>query len=90
MDRVRLDPTVAQLRRPAFKLVDRMQDLHPADQLRATFIAAVALSEACGLDPYEEVQRAKRMMDHAEGPFTYHVQAIRDYAAGELLRKESA
>lgn len=86
-DRVRLDSTVAQLREPAFELIRRNERLNPSDQVRALLLTTVAVCEACGLDPHEEVERTRRMMGQAEGPFTYHVQAIRDYAADELRRK---
>jgi hypothetical protein len=85
-DRVRHDSTVGNLRVPAFRVMDRLQDVHPADQFRALSLAFVATAEALGLDPHDEVVRARRMMRQAEGPFTDHVQAIRDYARSELAR----
>jgi hypothetical protein len=81
---VRTSSTVARLREPAFLLIDRLQRVDPADQLRALSLAFVAATEAAGLDPHEEVTRARRMMRQAEGPFTEQVQAIRDYARSEL------
>lgn len=83
-DRVRSSSSVANLRVPAFILMDRLQDTDPADQFRALTLAFVASAEALRLDPHEEVQRARRMMAQAEGPFTDHVQAIRAYARNEL------
>jgi len=86
-DRVRIDSTVSQLREPAFELIRRNERLNPSDQVRALLLTTVVVCQACGLDPHEEVERTKRMVDQAEGPFTYHVQAIRDYAANELNGK---
>lgn len=87
-DRVRHDSTVGRLREPAFRICDRMQDLNPSDQVRALFLAAVVVAEAVGVDPHEEIERCRRMCAQAEGPHTYHVQAIRDYAAAEIARKD--
>lgn len=85
-DRVRTSSTVAELRQPAFHLIDRIQSIDPAVQFRALALAFVAVAEGIGLDPHEEVQRTRRLMAQAEGPFTSHVQAIRDYARDELRR----
>ncbi|MBK1968386.1 class I SAM-dependent methyltransferase [Mycobacterium phage jiawei] len=86
-DQVRLASDVAALREPAFTVISRIQDVRPADQFRAVMLAALAMAETLGLDAHEEVERARRMMSAAEGPFTVHVQAIRDYTRGELLRR---
>ncbi len=85
-DRVRTESTVAVLREPAFMLLSRIQDLNPSDQIRALFLTACVVAEAVGLDPHEEVERAKRIMRPAEAPYTAHVQAIRAYAENELRR----
>ncbi|MFN3573654.1 MAG: hypothetical protein ACK4TR_09015 [Phenylobacterium sp.] len=84
-DRIRHASTVAELREPAFRLAHRMQDIEPAAQYRALMLAAVVATQALGLDPHDEIERARRMVSHAEGPFTAHVQALRDYVRGELL-----
>lgn len=65
-----------------------MQDINPSDQVRALFLAAVVVAEAVGVNPHEEIERCRRMCEQAEGPHTYHVQAIRDYAAEEIARKD--
>jgi hypothetical protein len=85
-DRVRTASTVSTLREPAYAVISRIQNTDPADQVRAIFLAATVAAEACKLDPHEEVERAKRMMSDAEGPHTIHIQALRDYAEGELRR----
>lgn len=86
-DRVRTASTVAALREPTFQLCDRMQDIDPANQVRALFLAAAVTAMVLRLDPHEELLRAHRLMRQAEGPFTSHVQALRDYVEGELLRR---
>lgn len=83
---VRQRSNVSVLREPAFALLSRLDAVTPADQISAAFLAAVAMAESVGLDPYEEVTRSKRMMEAAEAPHTHHVQAIKDYARGELAR----
>jgi hypothetical protein len=79
-------PDLTAIRSLAVKQINHVQGTRPADQLNATALALVAMSEACGADPYEVVSIAKRVMKHAEGPFTHQVQAIRDYAAAEIGR----
>jgi hypothetical protein len=85
-DRVRSASTVAVLREPAFLVLDRVSSIDPADQIRATFLAAVAMALGAGIDPHDEVVRSLRMMSDAEADHTVHVQAIRDYAENELRR----
>ncbi|WP_292074638.1 MULTISPECIES: hypothetical protein [unclassified Brevundimonas] len=85
-DRVRTDSTVAILREPAFELLSRIQDANPSDQVRALFLVAAVISDAIGIDGHDALNSAKRMLTTAEGPHTIHVQAIRDYADGELRR----
>lgn len=65
-DRVRSASTVAVLREPAFLVLDRVSNLDPADQIRATFLAAVAMALGAGINPHEEVTRSLRMMSDAE------------------------
>jgi hypothetical protein len=77
-------PHLPSLRRIAVKVVDRVQHERASDQLNATAIALVAMSDAAGLDPFEVLCIAKRVMHAAEGPFTHQIQAIRDYAKSEL------
>jgi hypothetical protein len=86
-DGVRYRTSVARLRDPAFRIANRMQDIDPADQFSALLLAAVVASQALGLDPHEELERARRMVADAEGPFTIQVQALRDYVRGELLNR---
>lgn len=73
-----------KLRVAAFQVINRLQDMEPHEQVAGTYLAAVAMADAVGLDPHEEIERARRCMNHAEGPFTHQVQAVRDYARNEL------
>lgn len=85
-ERARHSSDVAALRQPAFAVINRMDGLEPHLQFNALMLAAVVACEALNLDPHEEVERARRKVSAAEGPHTMHVQAIRDYARGELAR----
>lgn len=85
-DRTRTASSVAVLREPAFIVLDRVQRLDPADQIRAVALALTAMCEGVGVDPHDLVHASQRMMSQATGPHTEHVQAIRDYAEGELRR----
>ena len=79
-------PDLTQCRSLAVAQINHVQHASPANQLCATAIALVAMSEAAGLNPYDVVAVARRAMNDAEGPFTHQVQAIRDYAASQLRR----
>lgn len=83
-ERARHQSSVADLREPTFRMTARMNDLPPHVQFNALMLAAVVSAQALGLDPHEELERARRKVASAEGPFTTHVQALRDYVRGEL------
>lgn len=85
-DQVVLASNPAALRVPAFRVLDRMQDQKPGTQLLATAVALVAMAEAVELPMQDLMAIARRAMTDAEGPFTHHIQAIRDYALNELKR----
>jgi hypothetical protein len=78
----------ALVRKPAFNVIDRMDGVTPGAALLGTAVALVAQCEAIGLSPHELIQRAGNVMNHADGAFTYHVKAIRDYARNEILRTD--
>lgn len=83
-ERARHSSDVAALREPAFRYVTRMEGVEPHLQFNALMLAAAVSAQALGLNPHEELERAIRKIASAEGPFTSHVQAIRDYVRGEL------
>lgn len=86
-DRVKTASTVAELREPTFTLIDRIQHVDPAVQVRSLALAFAVYMDALGLDAAEEYHRATRVLADAEGPFTYHVQAIRDFVEQEVARR---
>lgn len=71
----------------AFRVLDRLQRLDPAVQITATAVALCAMSEALGLRMRDVINVAENTLADCEGPYTTHIQAIREYAANELLRK---
>ena len=76
----------ALVRKPAFNVIDRMDGVTPGAALLGTAVALIAQCEAIGLPVQELIQRGHNVMAHADGAFTYHVKAIRDYARNEILR----
>lgn len=79
--------TPAQVRAPAFHVITRLQELDPSIQITATAVALCAMAEAVGLRMRDVISVAENTLRDCEGPYTEHVQAIRDYAAGEILRR---
>lgn len=76
------------VRAPAFEAMSRMQKFEdPVRQLMGTAVALCAMTEACGLSMREVISTAERVLADCEGPYTEHIQAIRMYAAHELMRK---
>lgn len=77
----------AAVRAPAFRVIDRLQRMDPAVQLTATAVALCAMVESLGLDMEDVINVAQNTLRDAEGPFTTHIQAIREYAKHEILRR---
>jgi hypothetical protein len=71
---------------PAFKVIDRVQNFTPGEQMLGTAVALVAMCESANISLNDVIQQARNVMAHAEGPFTHHIQAVRDYAAQEVAR----
>lgn len=80
--------TPAQVRAPAFHVITRLQEVDPSVQITACAVALCAMCEAMGLRMRDVINVAENTLRDCEGPFTEHVQAIRDYAKGELLRRD--
>lgn len=81
--------SAAALRKPAFAVINRIQSRTPSEQIAATAVALVAMSEAVGLDPHDLVSRGRRMMSDVDGLFTAEIGAIKAYAAAEIGREVS-
>lgn len=77
----------AQIRGPAFLVIDRIQQLDPSIQITAVAVALCVMAEAVGLNMRDVIYVAENTLRDAEGPYTHHIQAIREYARGEILRR---
>lgn len=80
----------ARLRKPAFSVISRVQNFTPGEQLLGTAVALVAMCESANINLGDVITRARNVMRDAEGPHTSHIQAVRDYAANEIMRGEEA
>lgn len=91
-DQIRLANNPARLRVPAFALIDRAQNLQQhvtgGELVLSTAIALVAMCQTANIPLQDVMTKATNMLADTEGPFTTHLQAVRDYAANELLGKE--
>lgn len=85
-DQITFSTTAADLRAPAFEVINRMQRHKPGTQIAATSLALVTMAEAIGLDPHELIATAKRMSVAAEGIYSAEIKAIRAYAQNEIGR----
>lgn len=86
-DQVRLCADASKLRRPAFLVIDAIQNNTQSsngEKVVATMVALIAMCESSGV-PFDDVfQKAINFTRDVEGPFTAHLQAIRDYARDNL------
>lgn len=87
-DQVALASNPARLRVPCFKVIDALQKTkaRPGDQILAAAITLVAMCESAGINFNDLIGKAIRMTSDVEGPFTAHLQSVRDYASYELRR----
>jgi len=84
-DRIAMQ-NAASIMRPAFTVIERVQGMDPAAQVTGSAVAVCAMAQELGLDMRELIRVAERVLADSEGPFTEHIQAIRAYTRGELLR----
>lgn len=87
-DQIRFLPSAARLRVPAFKVISRVQDFTPGEQILGTAVALIAMCESANLSMSDVLQTASNALHDAEAPFTSHVAAIREYANREIARGE--
>lgn len=79
--------TPPAIRAPAFGVIALLQGQDPAVQVTAIGVALCAVAEAIGMDMEHVIYVCENTLRDAEGPYTEHIQAIREYAKGELLGK---
>lgn len=93
-DQLRLAGNPARLRIPTFAVIDRAQALQGngmctgGELILSTALALIAMCETVNLPIQDVMTKATNMLADVDGPFTSHIQAVRDYAGRELLGKE--
>ena len=83
--RIMARSTLRGLKLPSFILIDAMQKTEdPATQVDALSLVFTAVCQSAGLDPHELIIRSRRQLREAEHTRNPEIEAVRDYAAGEL------
>lgn len=83
-DRIAFRSSLEPLRLPSFGIISSLQN-HTADvQMESLALTMVLLCEGTGLDAHELISRAKRQTHTSLELPDPTLEAIRDYAAGEL------
>lgn len=84
-ERVFARSTLGPLKVPCFTLISALQEIEdPSLQLDALALTFTIIAQGAGIDPHSLVTRAKCQLLHAEATRNTHLEAIRDYAVGEL------
>lgn len=86
-DQVRLCADASRLRKPAFLVIDALQSDEKStggEKIVGAMVALLAMCESCNVPLDDVVAKAMNFMRDVQGPFTYHLQAVRDYARNEL------
>ena len=83
-DKIAFRSSLVALKQPAFNVISALQ-ASPADvQIEAIALTLTIMSDAVGIDAHELITRAHRQMASADQVSNQHLEAIRDYAIGEL------
>lgn len=83
-DGVSFRSSLAPLKDPAFRVISALQDVEGSVQIDALALTLTIMANAVGLDPHQLIVRANRQIADADTVRNPHLEAIRDYAAGEL------
>lgn len=83
-DRIAFSSDLSRLKVPAFLVIDALQHSPKDVQIEALALTLAALCRSLGLDPHSLVTRANRQLVHSDAVRNPHIEAIADYAAGEL------
>lgn len=85
-DRITAFNNLPVLRRAAFGILDAVDQQKPELRYLAPGIVFVTMAQQLNRDPHSDIAALRRLVRATEGPFTYHVQALRDYVTGEMLK----
>lgn len=77
---------VEPLKVPALLVLDALQHSTPDVQLEALSLTLAILARGAGMDAHELVTRSNRQLADADRVNNPALEAIADYAAGELRR----
>lgn len=83
-DRIAFRSSLQPLKEPAFGVINALQNYDASLQIEALALTLTLLAQSAGLEPHELVSRAKRQAADADSVRNPLIEAIRDYAAGEL------
>lgn len=73
------------LAKPSFSIINALQDEpDPSLQLDALALTFTIICRASGLDPHQVVSRSSRQIPSADASPIPLIEAIRDYATGEM------
>lgn len=83
-DRIAFRSSLRQLKEPSFRVLAGVGECPPDIQIEALALCFTLLTTNAGMDPHLLVQRAKRQITDADRVDTPHLEAIADFAKGEL------
>lgn len=84
-ERVMANGSIQKIKAPAFLILDGMQRTpDPALQLDAMALTFVLICQSTNIDPHRLITRAKRQSRDSDVIPNPHLDAIRDYAVGEM------
>jgi hypothetical protein len=84
-ERVMANSSLVPLKIPSFTILDAMSATKdPAIQIDAMFLTATLVALGAGIDPHDLVVRAKRQIADADATKNPHLEAIREFAFGEM------
>ena len=83
-DGVAFRSSLRPLKEPSFRVIAALQDVEASVQIDALALTLTLMADAVGLDPHALITRARRQIADADAVKNPHLEAVRDYAAGEL------
>ena len=87
-DQIAFFNDIRAVRHLAFRVIDRAQlnpeNEKPGEQIIGIAVALIALCQSSNVSLDRVINVAQNAMADADGPFSEHIKAIRDYARYEL------
>jgi hypothetical protein len=82
-DGIAFSSSIPRLQVPAFTVLSALEAYDPALRLEAMALTIALMCQTNNLDAHELIARARRQIADAERVRSPHIEAIRDFAAGE-------